>query len=57
MARALDQLTFANANIVRDLAMSADMVRGYEGVKLRNVAAYRSRVDELVASIESLPAS
>ena len=57
MARALDQLRFANANIVRDLAMSADMVRGYEGVKLRNVAAYRSRVDELVASIESLPAS
>jgi len=49
MADALTKLTEANAEVIRELAAAPDMVRGYEGVKLRNVALYRTRVEELTA--------
>jgi len=55
MADALTKLTDANAEIIRELAAAPDMVRGYEGVKLRNVALYRARVEELVALVAPQP--
>ncbi len=53
IGRALDALTPANADIVRELAESADMVRDYEVVQLRNVTGLRATVDELLASMTS----
>jgi indolepyruvate ferredoxin oxidoreductase len=49
MTDALTKLTEANAEVIRELAAAPDMVRGYEGVKLRNVALCRTRVEELTA--------
>ncbi|MEU8200909.1 indolepyruvate ferredoxin oxidoreductase family protein [Streptosporangium sp. NPDC049046] len=46
--RALDHLRPATEERVRELAELPAMVRGYEHVKLRNVAAYRERVTALL---------
>jgi len=52
IGRALDALTPANADTVRELAESGDMVRGYEVVKLRNVTGSPAEVDELEPGAE-----
>ncbi|WP_155058228.1 indolepyruvate ferredoxin oxidoreductase family protein [Streptomyces blattellae] len=39
--------------LVRELAELPDMVRGYEEIKLANVARYRSRQAEILAALES----
>ncbi|MBE8477421.1 MULTISPECIES: indolepyruvate ferredoxin oxidoreductase family protein [Streptomyces] len=39
--------------LVRELAELPDMVRGYEDVKLANVARYRARQAEILAALES----
>ena len=48
--RALARLTEANADAVAEIAGLADLVRGYEQVKLRAVDRYRTAVaDQLRA--------
>jgi indolepyruvate ferredoxin oxidoreductase len=42
-------LTVGNHARAVEIAGLPDMVRGYEEVKLRNVAAYRARMAELMA--------
>lgn len=54
IGRALDALTPANADIVRERAEFADMVRDYEIVQLRNVTGSRATVDELLASMTAM---
>jgi len=54
IGRALDALTPANADIVRERAEFADMVRDYEIVQLRNVTGSRATVDELLASMTGM---
>ncbi|GAA3414177.1 DUF6537 domain-containing protein [Streptosporangium vulgare] len=44
MHLALDHLRPETGERVRELAELPDVVRGYEHVKLRNVAAYRASV-------------
>jgi indolepyruvate ferredoxin oxidoreductase len=36
-----------------EIAALPDMIRGYEDIKLRNVAAYRERVAALVAAFSA----
>ncbi|MFT4265064.1 MAG: indolepyruvate ferredoxin oxidoreductase family protein [Nocardioides sp.] len=48
----LDHLTPATLPLVLELAATADLVRGYEQVKLRNVERHRARVAELLAEVE-----
>jgi indolepyruvate ferredoxin oxidoreductase len=55
--RALAQLTAANADAVAEIAGLADLIRGYEHVKLRAVARYRTAVaDQLQALGAAVPA-
>ncbi|GAA2868148.1 indolepyruvate ferredoxin oxidoreductase family protein [Streptosporangium fragile] len=49
--RALAHLGPETAERVRELAELPDVIRGYEHVKLRNVAAYRTRAAELLAAL------
>jgi indolepyruvate ferredoxin oxidoreductase len=46
--RALDHLRPETGERVRELAELPEVVRGYEHVKLRNVAAYRERAAALL---------
>jgi indolepyruvate ferredoxin oxidoreductase len=54
MTDALSRLSAANADVVRELAATPDLIRGYEEVKLRNVALFRDRVRELAAASASV---
>jgi indolepyruvate ferredoxin oxidoreductase len=45
----LSALTLANHSLAVEIAALPDLVRGYEEVKLGNVAAYRDRSAELLA--------
>jgi indolepyruvate ferredoxin oxidoreductase len=51
--RALAALTPETAATVADVAQLPDMIRGYEGVKERNVAAFRAQAGQLLALLES----
>jgi indolepyruvate ferredoxin oxidoreductase len=42
-----------DASVVAELAELPDQVRGYEDVKLGNVAAYRTRQAQLLAKLDS----
>jgi indolepyruvate ferredoxin oxidoreductase len=55
--RLLAGLTETNHALAVEIAGLPDMVRGYEEIKLRNVAAYRARCAELVEEYEATPAS
>jgi indolepyruvate ferredoxin oxidoreductase len=48
---AMEQLEPANAATVARLAALPDVVRGYEGIKTRNVATFRSEAAELLATL------
>jgi indolepyruvate ferredoxin oxidoreductase len=52
VARALERLTPDTAALVVELVGAPDIVRGYEQIKLRNIARMRERADELIAQIE-----
>ncbi len=52
---ALAHLRPATVALVVALAESPDLVRGYEDVKLRGVAAWRARRVELMAELEAAP--
>ena len=52
VANALAQLSLATALTVRDIAMLAQEVRGYEDVKRRNIERFRLRAAELVMRLE-----
>jgi indolepyruvate ferredoxin oxidoreductase len=54
--RLLAGLTAANVGLAADIAALPDMVRGYEQIKLDNVAAYRARLAELLAAYETADA-
>jgi indolepyruvate ferredoxin oxidoreductase len=56
MTAALAGLMPANASVIRELAAAPELVRGYEDVKLRNVARYRDRVQELTRELTALAA-
>jgi indolepyruvate ferredoxin oxidoreductase len=45
----LSGLTAANHGLAVEIAGLPDLVRGYEEIKLRNVAAYRDRTGDLLA--------
>jgi indolepyruvate ferredoxin oxidoreductase len=49
IAQLLSGLTTANHALAVEIAGLPDLVRGYEEIKLRNVAAYRDRTAELLA--------
>ena len=51
MDAALRKLTPENDETIRQLAATPDIVRGYENVKLGNVARFRSRVAELTGTL------
>ncbi|GIH96151.1 indolepyruvate ferredoxin oxidoreductase family protein [Planobispora siamensis] len=51
--RALEHLTPETEGRIRELADLPEMIRGYEHVKLDNVAAYRERAAALLAGLES----
>nr|BFE77890.1 hypothetical protein GCM10020093_004910 [Planobispora longispora] len=51
--RALDLLSPETEGTVRELAGLPEMIRGYEHVKLGNVAAYRERAAALLARLGS----
>jgi indolepyruvate ferredoxin oxidoreductase len=48
---AVDRLHRGNHEKVLEIAALPDMVRGYEDIKLRNVAAFRERAAELTAEL------
>lgn len=48
---ALSHLRPGNRELVLELAELPDLIRGYEDIKLRNVAAYRERVAALLARL------
>ncbi len=50
--RGVARLDAGNAGLVAELADLPDLVRGYEGVKLRNVERFRARAAELIDRIE-----
>jgi indolepyruvate ferredoxin oxidoreductase len=52
LVRAMQGLGDANASKIAALARLPDLVRGYEDVKLRNVAIYERQRDELLAEID-----
>jgi indolepyruvate ferredoxin oxidoreductase len=53
---ALDRLTPENAPVVTELARVPDAIRGYEEIKLKSVAAARSRADELLGRLHQATA-
>jgi indolepyruvate ferredoxin oxidoreductase len=52
---ALQALGPANHDIAVQIAELPDLVRGYEAIKLRGVAAFRARAAELQARLEEKP--
>ena len=48
----LPKLSPANHGVAVELMSLSEMVRGYEEIKLRNVALYRERVQELYAELD-----
>jgi indolepyruvate ferredoxin oxidoreductase len=50
VAKLTDELAERNLALAVEIASLPDMVRGYERVKIRNVEAYRARLDELVTA-------
>jgi indolepyruvate ferredoxin oxidoreductase len=52
MRRALDALDADNVSLVAEIALLPELVRGYEQIKLRNVARFRERAGELMAELE-----
>ncbi len=48
---AVDRLVPSTASIVLEMIQLPDMVRGYEGIKLRNVERMRERASELLAAL------
>jgi indolepyruvate ferredoxin oxidoreductase len=52
VAAALERLTPGTVAEVAEIAALPDMIRGYEQIKLRNVAAFRTRAQELLAELE-----
>jgi indolepyruvate ferredoxin oxidoreductase len=55
--RLLARLSAGNVALAAEIAALPDMVRGYENIKLDNVAAYRARLAELLARYESADAA
>jgi indolepyruvate ferredoxin oxidoreductase len=53
--QALAQLTEANADAVAEIAGLADLIRGYEQVKLRAVDRYRSAATEQLRALGAEP--
>jgi indolepyruvate ferredoxin oxidoreductase len=53
--RALKRLDPTTAPLVAELAALPELVRGYESVKLRNVARFRARAAELIEQLERAP--
>jgi indolepyruvate ferredoxin oxidoreductase len=51
MARSLDHLTPASADVVTAIAASAEEIRGYEDVKRRNIDRFRSQSAELFSQL------
>jgi indolepyruvate ferredoxin oxidoreductase len=54
--RALAQLTEANADAVAEIAGLADLIRGYEHVKLRAVERYRTAAADQLRALGAAPA-
>lgn len=52
---AADHLTEQNYDAATQAAVAADIVRGYEDVKLGNVDRYRARLTELSIDTTALP--
>ena len=50
VTRLAENLTAGNLDRAVEIASLPDLVRGYEDIKLRNVAAYRARLAELLAA-------
>ena len=50
VTRLAENLTAGNLERAIEIASLPDLVRGYEDIKLRNVAAYRARLAELLAA-------
>ncbi|HET9076990.1 MAG TPA: indolepyruvate ferredoxin oxidoreductase family protein [Acidimicrobiales bacterium] len=53
VSEALGHLSPATGELVVSVAGTPDLIRGYEEVKLRNLARYRDRVAELMATLSS----
>ncbi|EHN10832.1 Indolepyruvate ferredoxin oxidoreductase [Patulibacter medicamentivorans] len=53
LARVLAGLTEQNLDVAVELVGLPDMVRGYEEIKLANVARYRERIGELLVEFEA----
>jgi indolepyruvate ferredoxin oxidoreductase len=56
MTSALARLTPANRDVIAEIACVPDAIRGYENIKLRNIAAARERATSLLARLQT-PAS
>jgi indolepyruvate ferredoxin oxidoreductase len=56
MRRALRSAAPDTHDEVATIAALPDLIRGYETIKLANVATYRRRIDELIVRLESRPA-
>jgi indolepyruvate ferredoxin oxidoreductase len=54
---ALDHLSPANAALVLELCELPDEIRGYEAIKLRSVARFRTKAERLSRRIERPPAA
>ncbi|MCW2528384.1 MAG: Indolepyruvate ferredoxin oxidoreductase, alpha and beta subunit, partial [Pseudonocardiales bacterium] len=48
-----DRLTLANSPLAVQIAELPDLVRGYEGIKLANVGAYRAQLSSLMSELRS----
>ncbi|HZJ71903.1 MAG TPA: DUF6537 domain-containing protein, partial [Planctomycetota bacterium] len=53
---ALARLTPASAPLVAEIAALPDLIRGYEDIKLRGVAAARAQAESLLARLAAPPA-
>jgi indolepyruvate ferredoxin oxidoreductase len=55
--QALERLTPETESTVLEIACLPDAIRGYEEIKLRNIAAAEARAGELVSRLAAEPAS
>jgi indolepyruvate ferredoxin oxidoreductase len=51
----LDRLTSGNSDLAAEIAELPDLVRGYEELKVANVAAYRRRTEDLLLRYRAVP--